>query len=109
RDVAAGGGGGAARAARGALPRGVRLAAGALAGGGGALRGGPGRLDAGGGGVKSTVFLVNPAAGSGKAVDVWQTLLDSHPELRAATLVQDADRAVAAGLLAGALGEEVRS
>ena len=59
--------------------------------------------------MKGTVFLVNPAAGSGKAAAVWQALLDSHPELRAATVVHDADRAVASGLLAGSLGDGARS
>ena len=54
--------------------------------------------------MKGTVFLVNPAAGSGRAGEVWQALLDSHPELRQATLVRDADRAIASGLLGDALG-----
>ena len=30
--------------------------------------------------MKGFVFLVNPAAGSGRAGEVWQGLLDSHPE-----------------------------
>ena len=59
--------------------------------------------------MKGTVFLVNPQAGSGKAAEVWQALLDSYPELRGATVVQDADRAVATGLLAGSLGEGSRA
>jgi diacylglycerol kinase (ATP) len=59
--------------------------------------------------VKGVVFLVNPAAGSGRAGDVWRGLVDSHPELERATVVRDADRAVAAGLLAGSLGDSVRA
>ena len=59
--------------------------------------------------MKGFVFLVNPAAGSGRAAEVWQGLVDSHPELARATVVRDADRAVASGLLAGSLGEGVRA
>lgn len=59
--------------------------------------------------MKGFVFLVNPAAGSGRAGEVWQGLVDSHPELARATVVRDADRAVAGGLLAGSLGEGVRA
>jgi diacylglycerol kinase (ATP) len=48
-----------------------------------------------GGGVKGTVFLVNPLAGSGRAGQVWDSLVEAYPELRGAIVVRETDRAIA--------------
>ncbi|HEV8632287.1 MAG TPA: diacylglycerol kinase family protein [Thermoanaerobaculia bacterium] len=53
--------------------------------------------------MKQLVFLVNPAAGSGRAGTVWDGLVDSHPELRAAPLVRESDPAIAGGKLLQAI------
>src|SRR4029078_1531415 len=49
--------------------------------------------------LEQLVFLVNPAAGSGRAPGVWQTLVDSHPELRAANVVRERDAQASADAL----------
>jgi diacylglycerol kinase (ATP) len=43
------------------------------------------------------VFLVNPAAGAGRAGAIWDGLVSSHPELRGAAVVRASDPAAAAG------------
>ena len=48
------------------------------------------------------VFLVNPAAGAGRAGGVWNALVDSHPELRSATVVRESDPAAATASLRAA-------
>jgi diacylglycerol kinase (ATP) len=53
--------------------------------------------------LKELVFLVNPAAGSGRAGGVWDGLVDSHPELRGATVVRESDPGAAAMKLRAAL------
>jgi diacylglycerol kinase (ATP) len=58
--------------------------------------------------MRSLVFLVNPAAGSGRAGAVWDGLVDSHPELRAATVVRESDPAAAASRLRAALASGAR-
>ena len=54
------------------------------------------------------VFLVNPAAGSGRGAAVWSALADSHPELRGATVIRESDpaagRAAVLAALAGRAG-----
>ena len=49
------------------------------------------------------VFLVNPAAGSGRGAAVWRALLDSHPELRGARVVRESDPAAARAAVVAAL------
>jgi len=54
------------------------------------------------------VFLVNPAAGSGRAGAVWESLVDGHPELRSATVVRESDPAAAAAQLHAAIAAGAR-
>ena len=58
--------------------------------------------------LEQLVFLVNPAAGSGRAPGVWSALVDSHPELRAANVVREADPRAAADALRAAIAAGAR-
>ena len=58
--------------------------------------------------LEQLVFLVNPAAGSGRAPGVWQTLVDSHPELRGAHVVRERDPQVSADALRRAIENGAR-
>ena len=53
--------------------------------------------------MRPLVFLVNPKAGSGRAGAVWDGLVDSHPELRRATVVRESEPAAAAAGLRAAI------
>ncbi|HEV8239441.1 MAG TPA: diacylglycerol kinase family protein [Thermoanaerobaculia bacterium] len=58
--------------------------------------------------LEQLVFLVNPAAGSGRAPGVWQSLVDSHPELRAAKVVRERDPLASADALRRAIADGAR-
>jgi diacylglycerol kinase (ATP) len=58
--------------------------------------------------LEQLVFLVNPAAGSGRAPGVWSGLVDSHPELRAASVVREGDPRAAADALRAAIAGGAR-
>lgn len=58
--------------------------------------------------LEQLVFLVNPGAGGGRAPGVWQTLVDSHPELRAANVVRERDPQASADALRRAIENGAR-
>lgn len=49
------------------------------------------------------VFLVNPAAGSGRGAAVWSALSEAHQELRSATVVRESDPAAGRAAVTAAL------
>lgn len=55
------------------------------------------------------VFLVNPAAGSGRAGGVWDGLVESHPELRGANVVRESRPQPAAEKLRAAFAAGARA
>jgi diacylglycerol kinase (ATP) len=58
--------------------------------------------------LEQLVFLVNPAAGSGRAPGVWSALVDAHPELRAANVVREGDPRAAVDALRAAIAAGAR-
>ena len=58
--------------------------------------------------MNETLFVVNPAAGSGRAGEVWRGLRAAHPELPEGRTVLEADVDQARARLAELLGPEVR-
>ncbi len=58
--------------------------------------------------LEQLAFLVNPAAGSGRAPGVWDALVDSHPELRGAKVVRERDPRAAADALRRAIADGAR-
>jgi diacylglycerol kinase (ATP) len=59
--------------------------------------------------LEEIVFLVNPAAGSGRGAVVWRALCDSHPELGAARVVRESDPAAARAAVAASLASGARA
>jgi len=59
--------------------------------------------------LAEVLFLVNPAAGSGRGAAVWQALTESHPELRGARVVRESDPAAARAALTAALEAGARA
>jgi len=58
--------------------------------------------------VKDVLFVVNPRAGSGRAVKLWDAVVAKHPELRQASLVREEEPAAARARLVSALAERPR-
>lgn len=58
--------------------------------------------------MKQLAFLVNPTAGSGRAGAVWESLVDSHPELKSATVIRASDPAAATAQLLAAIAAGAR-
>ena len=59
--------------------------------------------------LAEVLFLVNPAAGSGRGAAVWRALTESHPELRGARAVRECDPAAARAAVTAALAGGARA
>lgn len=60
-------------------------------------------------GLDEVLFLVNPAAGSGRGAEVWRGLAGSHPELRAARVCLESEPAAARTTVTAALQRGARA